>query len=95
MRRTGGVSDFRLLAGRGLTWVEHAGILSSVCNFTVVPGGFCWHVKGLFLTGILGRQTWLDSLGLSVLGLTWFLSSLYLLALYLTLFFGSRRRGGS
>jgi NADH-quinone oxidoreductase subunit L len=41
MRRTGGVSDFRLLAGRGLTWVEHAGILSSVCNFTVVPGGFC------------------------------------------------------
>ncbi len=91
MRRAGGVSDFRYLAGQGLTWVEHAGLLVSLGNFTIIPGGFCWHVKGLFFAGLLERDTIGVSCGLALLGLTWFLSSLYLMALYGVLFFGSRR----
>lgn len=48
MRRHAGASDFRLIAGNSLTWVEHAGLAVAVANFTVFPGAFCWHVKGLF-----------------------------------------------
>jgi len=41
MRRYSGVSDFRLVAGLGLTWIEHAGLAVAVANFTVFPGAFC------------------------------------------------------
>ncbi len=41
MRRHSGVSDFRVIAGQSLTWVEHAGLAAAVANFTVFPGAFC------------------------------------------------------
>jgi NADH-quinone oxidoreductase subunit L len=41
MRRHAGVSDFRVIAGQGLTWVEHAGLFLAIANFTVFPGAFC------------------------------------------------------
>jgi hypothetical protein len=53
MRRFAGLSDFRYVAGQGLAWREHAGLLFAVANFTVFPGAFCWHVKGLIGHGDL------------------------------------------
>ena len=55
------------------------------------PGAFCWHVKGLFGQGVLAPSGPLLSLGLGLMQLTWFFSSLYLCSLYFTLFFGPRR----
>jgi NADH-quinone oxidoreductase subunit L len=92
MRRHGGISDFRVVAGQGLTWVEHAGLAVAVANFTVFPGAFCWHVKGLFNQGTLPHASLITDLGLGLLQVTWFLSSLYLVSLYFVLFLGARRR---
>jgi hypothetical protein len=41
MRRFGGLSDFRYVAGSSLSWLEHAGLLVAVLNFTIMPGAFC------------------------------------------------------
>jgi hypothetical protein len=92
MRRHGGISDFRVVAGQGLTWVEHAGLAVAVANFTVFPGAFCWHVKGLFNQGTLPSSSLAIDLGLGLLQVTWFLSSLYLVSLYFVLFLGARQR---
>jgi NADH-quinone oxidoreductase subunit L len=94
MRRHGGVSDFRMVGGQGLTWVENAGLAVAVANFTVFPGAFCWHVKGLFLQGALVETSPLLVVGLGLLQLTWFFSSLYLCSLYFSLFLGARRGPG-
>jgi hypothetical protein len=91
MRRHSGASDFRLIAGNGLTWIEQAGLTVAVANFTVFPGAFCWHVKGLFGQGILAQPTHLVSISIGLLQITWFFSSLYLWSLYFVLFFGARR----
>lgn len=86
MQHFSGLSDFRLIRGVSrLSWLVHAGLAVSVANFTVLPGVFSWHVKGLFLRGVLAG-TWLDSLAVNLLQLTWFFSSLYLLRLYYSLF---------
>ena len=83
MRRRAGVSDLRSLAGAAdLAWAEHAGMLISIFNFTVCPGAFSWHVKSLFVQGQVGSGGALSLFGLEVLQLTWFFSSLYLVALY-------------
>jgi len=81
-----GVSDFRFVATHPrTTWLTHAGLGLAIANATVAPGAFAWHVKALITTsspwGGLSAQ-W----GLEVLQLTWFFSSLYLLALYTTMF---------
>lgn len=86
MRRHAGVSDFRRIGAQSLTWVEQAGLALTVANSTIFPGAFCWHVKGLFLVSEVPSLTTSATLGLGILGLTWFLSSLYLFNLYLTLF---------
>jgi len=92
MRRFSGLSDFRVLAGTAsLAWIEHAGLLLAVSNFTVFPGLYCWHVKGLFLHGQLHSSSVLLGWGLGLLQLTWFFSSLYLWALYFTLFYSNAR----
>ena len=70
MRRHGGISDFRVIAGQGLTWVEQAGLFIAVANFTVYPGAFCWHVKGLFGQGLLPAGGVLGGCGLGLLQLT-------------------------
>lgn len=92
MRRHSGVSDFRLVSGQPLTWVEHAGLATAVANFTVFPGAFCWHVKGLFGQSVLPAVGFFAEAGLGLMQITWFLSSLYLFSLYFTLFFGPHRR---
>lgn len=81
-----GVSDFRFVATHPrTTWLTHAGVGLAIANATAAPGAFAWHVKALITTsspwGGLSAQ-W----GLEVLQLTWFFSSLYLLALYTTMF---------
>jgi NADH:ubiquinone oxidoreductase subunit 5 (subunit L)/multisubunit Na+/H+ antiporter MnhA subunit len=95
MQRYSGLSDLRRIGGSPLAGFEHAGMVISVANFTIVPGGFCWHVKGLFSQGALpwkGTQ-WEVVIGLGLLQMTWFLSSLYLFALYYNLFFGMQLGG--
>lgn len=87
MHRHSGVSDFRFLAGSAsLSWFEHAGLAVAVSNFTVLPGAFSWHVKGLFLLGSAPAISPLAGFCLEILQLTWFFSSLYLWTLYITLF---------
>lgn len=91
MRRHGGVSDFRMVGGQGLSWVEGAGLGAAVANFTVFPGAFCWHVKGLFGQGTLAEVGPGVAVALGLLQITWFFSSLYLWGLFLALFLGPRR----
>jgi NADH:ubiquinone oxidoreductase subunit 5 (subunit L)/multisubunit Na+/H+ antiporter MnhA subunit len=94
MRRHAGLSDFRFIGGGALcSWAEHAGLLAAVANFTVWPGAFSWHVKGLLAQGELGGGL-LTALGLELLQLTWFFSSLYLWALYAALFCRPARASG-
>lgn len=87
MHHHNGLSDFRFIGGASnLNWFCHAGLAVAVANFTVLPGAFSWHAKSLFMQGL---SPWIFSgaeLGLEVLQLTWFFSSLYLFALYVTLF---------
>jgi hypothetical protein len=92
MRRFSGLSDFRVLGGSAsMAWFEHAFLALIIFNFTVFPGIFCWHVKGLFLQEYAVSSMLGLGLGLGFLQLTWFFSSLYLWGLYLTLFFSPLR----
>jgi hypothetical protein len=50
--------------------VEHAGLAIAVANFTVFPGMFCWHVKGLFGQGQLLPLQGLTAVGAGLLQLT-------------------------
>ena len=98
MDRFAGVSDFRFIGGvAGLSTLEHAGLLASLANFTVLPGAFSWHVKALLLRGQYPHEGFHLKLAMDVLSLTWFFSSLYLVYLYLALFLkparGSSRSG--
>lgn len=81
-----GISDFRMIAAHPrTTWVAHAGLVTAIANATVVPGAFAWHIKAVFApVGPWGEPE--VSVALEVLQLTWFFSSLYLFALYATLF---------
>ncbi len=90
MQRYAGVSDFRFIAGAPVvSWAEHAGLCVALANFTVFPGAFSWHVKGLFLRGYPSHYPVFTAAALDVLQLTWFLSSLYMFRLYFALFFRS------
>jgi len=71
MDKHAGVSDFRFISGAcALSWLEHAGLLISLSNFTVVPGVFSWHVKSLFLKGQYPFEFGLTKYCLDVLTLT-------------------------
>jgi hypothetical protein len=41
MQRFAGFSDFKRIGGGLLSWLEHAGLVVSIANFTVLPGAFC------------------------------------------------------
>lgn len=87
MQRFSGLSDFRFIAFSPLlSFGEHAGLCAALANFTVFPGAFSWHVKGLFIKGYALPSFWLTSVALDFLQLTWLLSSLYMGRLYLGLF---------
>lgn len=87
MNKHNGLSDFRFIGGSNyLNWIEHAGLFVALANFTVFPGAFAWHVKGLFVLGQIPTVCLGSWFGLELLQLTWFFSSLYLLTLYLMLF---------
>lgn len=87
MHRFAGLSDFRFIGGSAsLHWFEHAGLLVALSNFTILPGAFSWHVKALFLKGATPLEPLGSVLALETLQLTWFFSSLYLIALYVALF---------
>lgn len=96
MDRNNGLSDFRFLAGQPLThWLEHGGVALSVANFTVLPGAFSWHAKGLFLKGEILPEAFLTGFAIDILLVTWFFSSLYLLTLYFVLFLKPLRANSS
>jgi hypothetical protein len=81
-----GLSDFRLLPTHPrTTWATHAGLGVAAANATVVPGAFAWHLKSVLSPSSPWSGRGLE-FGLEVLQLTWFFSSLYLLALYAALF---------
>ena len=87
MQRYSGLSDFRFIGGAPLgSWGEHAGLAVALANFTVFPGAFSWHVKGLFLRGHPTHYPSLTGCALDVLQLTWLLSSLYMFRLYFAAF---------
>jgi hypothetical protein len=71
MDRYSGVSDFRFISGIfGLSFLEHAGILVSLANFTILPGAFSWHVKSLFMKGQYVYEGIFVKYALDVLSLT-------------------------
>jgi NADH:ubiquinone oxidoreductase subunit 5 (subunit L)/multisubunit Na+/H+ antiporter MnhA subunit len=87
MQRFSGLSDFRFISFSPLLSVgEHAGLCAALANFTVFPGAYSWHVKGLFIKGYVSHSFWATSVALDFLQLTWLLSSLYMGRLYLGLF---------
>jgi NADH:ubiquinone oxidoreductase subunit 5 (subunit L)/multisubunit Na+/H+ antiporter MnhA subunit len=71
MDRHSGVSDFRFISGAAqLSVLEHAGMLVSLSNFTILPGAFSWHVKSLFLKGSYPFESPFTAYALDVLSLT-------------------------
>lgn len=87
MNKNAGISDFRFIGGSNyLSWAEHAGLAVALANFTIFPGVFAWHVKGLFILGLTPVTPIGSWFGLELLQLTWFFSSLYLITLYISLF---------
>jgi hypothetical protein len=87
MQRFSGVSDFRFIALSPLLALgEHAGLCVALANFSVFPGAFSWHVKGLFIKSYPAYHPAVTALALDLLQLTWLLSSLYMGRLYLGLF---------
>ena len=92
MDKYSGVSDFRYISGIvGISTLEHAGLLASLCNFTILPGAFSWHVKSLYLKGQYPYESLPIKFALDILSLTWFFSSLYLIYLYIILFLKPNR----
>ena len=87
MQRFSGLSDFRFISFSPLLSLgEHAGLCAALANFTIFPGAFSWHVKGLFVKGYALPCYWATALALDLLQLTWLLSSLYMGRLYFGLF---------
>lgn len=87
MQRYSGASDFRFISGAPLaSWAEHAGLCVALANFTIFPGAFSWHVKGLFIRGYPAHHPVFTAAALDTLQLTWLLSSLYMFRLYFALF---------
>jgi NADH:ubiquinone oxidoreductase subunit 5 (subunit L)/multisubunit Na+/H+ antiporter MnhA subunit len=87
MQKFSGFSDFRLIAFSPLFFYGgHAGLSAALANFSVFPGAFSWHVKGLFIRGYAPHHPAFTATAFDLLQLTWLLSSLYLGRLYLGLF---------
>ncbi len=71
MQRFSGLSDLRFISFSPLLSLgEHAGLCAALANFTVFPGAFSWHVKGLFVKGYPLHSFWATSLALDLLQLT-------------------------
>lgn len=82
MSKTNGLSDFRAFFYSRLLWVERLGLCTAVLNTTVAPGAFAWYVKStLSGTACVGLNPIFTVTLISVLGLTWALSSMYMLRL--------------
>lgn len=86
MERTNGLSDFRLLKKTQLLLIERAGLVSAVCNSTIAPGAFSWHIKSLFSRGLLLNNSLLCGLAIELIAITWALSLLYMFKLVFALF---------
>ncbi len=92
MDKYAGISDFRFISGIvGFSFLESAGLIIAVLNFTILPGAFSWHIKSLFLKGQYLYESIFIKLALDILSLTWFFSSLYLFFLIFILFFKPNR----
>lgn len=90
MDKYAGLSDLRIISGiHKFSFLEHAGLLLSLANFTIIPGVFSWQLKLLFVKGQFGYEIFLFKYALDILLLTWFFASLYFFILYITLFLKS------
>lgn len=86
MDKSGGLSDFRLLKNFNLFFFEKSGLIFFCFNSTIAIGSLNWHIKSLLYSGLLDNDFFYYFVGLEVLNLTWFLSSVYLLKLFFSLF---------
>ena len=92
MDKYSGISDIRVIGGvHQLSWLEHSGILISLCNFTIIPGVFSWQLKSLYMKGQYTYDFVIVKFCLDILLLTWFFASLYFFFLYISLFLKSCR----
>ncbi len=87
MQRFYGISDFRFISlSSNLSFGEHAGLLVALSNFSIFPGAFSWQIKGLFIKSYGIYFSVFTGYALDFLQLTWLLSSLYMLRLYIGVF---------
>lgn len=86
MSKVNGVSDFRLLPQTNHLVFERAVLCLVICNITVAPGAFIFHVKSLLSCGLLGPDSYACNLAVDFLAVSWVFSSLYALNLSRTLF---------
>jgi len=86
MERMSGLSDFRLLRNSNILFIERAGLFSALLNSTIFPGAFAWHVKSLLNRGSIIADSFLASIGVEIIALTWFLSIIYMSKLMFYLF---------
>jgi NADH:ubiquinone oxidoreductase subunit 5 (subunit L)/multisubunit Na+/H+ antiporter MnhA subunit len=87
MQRFSGLSDLRFISASPLlAFGEHAGLCVALANFSIFPGAFSWHVKGLFIKSYSLPASRLAPFALDLLQLTWLLSTLYMARLYLGVF---------
>ncbi len=86
MDKNGGVSDIRVYKNLKLNIFEKLGLTFSTLNSTISLGSINWQIKGLLSKGLLVYDSNSIVLGLEILNITWFLSSIYLIKLYLSLF---------
>ena len=75
MATNGGVSDSRLIVFSQTSRSIRAGLLVAAAISTVGCGSALWHIKALLFRG---GSTWALSLGIELLAVSWFFSSLYL-----------------
>jgi len=86
MEKCSGFSDLRIIGGIHYVFYEKLGLIISIINSTILPGSFIWHTKSILNRGLLVNEFQLIWLGLEILNLTWFLTTLYLLKLTTYLF---------
>lgn len=86
MDNNSGISDFRLMRGVNLNNTERSGLMMAMLSSTILPGSFAWQVKALLFAGTLSIDNYLFIIFVSIISLTWFLSSIYLIKVFYYVF---------
>lgn len=98
MSKLNGVSDFRLLPQTNHLVFERAVLCVVICNITIAPGAFIFHVKSLLSCGLLVAEPLYGVIAVDFLALSWIFSSLYAVnlsrVLFASNFFETNRSAG-